>query len=182
MPAMPAGFFPLGHLWFLYQLLLIYVAVIAVRSLVARLDPAQKLRGLVDKAVSGSIRTMAGTFTLGLPVAAALMSLPFWIYWMGIPTPDMTLIPQIPASVGFSTAFVFGWLVHRSQDALAAIAQRWVSNLVHRDRRHRLAAALHAPAADGAAGPDQDGLRAGVRRGGVGLGARAHGRRVALPL
>ena len=129
MPAMPAGFFPLGHLWFLYQLLLIYVVVIAVRSLVARLDPAQKLRGLVDKAVSGSIRTMAGTFTLGLPVAAALISLPFWIYWMGIPTPDMTLIPQVPASVGFSTAFVFGWLVHRSQDALAAIAQRWVSNL-----------------------------------------------------
>ena len=53
MPAMPADFFPLGHLWFLYQLLLIYVAVVAVRSLVARLDPAQKLRGLVDKAVSG---------------------------------------------------------------------------------------------------------------------------------
>jgi ABC-type multidrug transport system ATPase subunit/peptidoglycan/LPS O-acetylase OafA/YrhL len=129
MPAMPAGFFPLGHLWFLYQLLLIYVAVIAVRSLIARLDPAQKLRGLVDKAVTGSIRTMAGTFTLGLPVAAALMSLPFWIYWMGIPTPDMTLVPQIPASVGYSTAFAFGWLVHRSNDALAAIAQRWVSNL-----------------------------------------------------
>jgi ABC-type multidrug transport system ATPase subunit/peptidoglycan/LPS O-acetylase OafA/YrhL len=129
MPAMPAGFFPLGHLWFLYQLLLIYVAVIAVRSLIARLDPAQKFRGLVDKAVTGSIRTMAGTFTLGLPVAAALMSLPFWIYWMGIPTPDMTLVPQIPASVGYSTAFAFGWLVHRSNDALAAIAQRWVSNL-----------------------------------------------------
>jgi ABC-type multidrug transport system ATPase subunit/peptidoglycan/LPS O-acetylase OafA/YrhL len=129
MPAMPKGFFPLGHLWFLYQLLLIYVAVIAVRSLVARLDSAQKLRGLVDKAVSGSIRTMAGTFTLGLPVAAALMSLPFWIYWMGIPTPDMTLIPQVPASVGYGTAFVFGWLVHRSKDALAAIAQRWFSNL-----------------------------------------------------
>ena len=129
MPAMPADFFPLGHLWFLYQLLLIYVAVIAVRSLVARLDPAQKLRGLVDKAVSGSIRTMAGTFTLGLPVAAALMSLPFWIYWMGIPTPDMTLVPQIPASVGFGTAFVFGWLVHRSTNALSAIAQRWIANL-----------------------------------------------------
>jgi ABC-type multidrug transport system ATPase subunit/peptidoglycan/LPS O-acetylase OafA/YrhL len=129
MPAMPADFFPLGHLWFLYQLLLIYVVVITVRGLVARLDPAQKLRGLVDKAVSGSIRSMAGTFTLGLPVAAVLMSLPFWIYWMGIPTPDMTLIPQAPASVGFGTAFVFGWLVHRSKDALAAIAQRWISNL-----------------------------------------------------
>jgi ABC-type multidrug transport system ATPase subunit/peptidoglycan/LPS O-acetylase OafA/YrhL len=129
MPAMPKDFFPLGHLWFLYQLLLIYVAVIAFRSLIARFDPAEKLRGLVDRAVSGSIRTMAGTFTLGLPVAAALMSLPFWFYWMGIPTPDMSLTPQVPASVGFGTAFAFGWLVHRSTDALAAIAQRWFSNL-----------------------------------------------------
>ena len=63
---------------------------------------------------------------------------------MGIPTPGQSLIPQIPASVGFGTAFTFGWLVHRSSDALAAIAQRWFANLVHRDRRHRLAAAHHA--------------------------------------
>ena len=130
MPAMPAGFFPLAHLWFLYQLLLIYVAV--HRGPQPRRPPgsAQKLRGLVDKGGERvDSHAWRGTFTLGLPVAAALMSLPFWIYWMGIPTPDMTLIPQVPASVGFSTAFVFGWLVHRSQDALAAIAQRWVSNL-----------------------------------------------------
>jgi ABC-type multidrug transport system ATPase subunit/peptidoglycan/LPS O-acetylase OafA/YrhL len=130
IPALPEDFFPLGHLWFLYQLLLIYVVVVVVRGLVARLDPAQKLRGLVDKAVSGAIRTMAGTFTLGLPVAAALMSLPFWIYWMGIPTPDSSLIPQVPASVGYGTAFAFGWLVNRSGDALAAITRRWFPNLV----------------------------------------------------
>ena len=127
MPEMPKvpGAFPLTHLWFLYQLLLTYVAVLAIRGIVARLDPAQKLRGLIDKAVTASIRTMTATFTLGLPVAAALMSLSFWFYWQGIPTPDQSLIPQIPASVGFGTAFVFGWLVHRSKDALAAIGQRW---------------------------------------------------------
>ena len=69
--------------------------------IVARLDPAQKLRNIVDTAVTGSIRTFAALFTLGLPVAAALMSLPFWFYWQGIPTPDQSLIPQIPASVGY---------------------------------------------------------------------------------
>jgi ABC-type multidrug transport system ATPase subunit len=58
------------------------------------------------------------------------MSLSFWFYWQGIPTPDQSLIPQIPASVGFGTAFAFGWLVHRSKDALAAIGQRWFANLV----------------------------------------------------
>jgi ABC-type multidrug transport system ATPase subunit/peptidoglycan/LPS O-acetylase OafA/YrhL len=132
MPEMPKvpGAFPFTHLWFLYQLLLIYVAVIAVRSLIARFDPAQKLRCVVDTAVTASIRTMTGVFTLGLPVAAALMTLSFWFYWQGIPTPDQSLIPQIPASVGFGTAFVFGWLVHRSKDALAAIEQRWVQHLV----------------------------------------------------
>jgi ABC-type multidrug transport system ATPase subunit/peptidoglycan/LPS O-acetylase OafA/YrhL len=132
MPEMPKtpGAFPLTHLWFLYQLLLIYVAAIAVRSIVARLDPLQKLRNLVDTAVAGSIRTFAALFTLGLPVAAALMSLPFWFYWQGIPTPDQSLIPQIPASVGFGTAFVFGWLVHRSKGALGAIEQRWFPHLV----------------------------------------------------
>jgi ABC-type multidrug transport system ATPase subunit len=40
------------------------------------------------------------------------------------------LIPQVPASVGFGTAFVFGWLVHRSSNALVAITQRWIPNLV----------------------------------------------------
>ena len=131
MPEMPKvpGAFPLTHLWFLYQLLLTYVAVLAIRGIVAHLDPAQKLRGLIDKAVTASIRTMTATFTLGLPVAAALMSLSFWFYWQGIPTPDQSLIPQIPASVGFGTAFAFGWLVHRSKDALAAIGKRWFANL-----------------------------------------------------
>ncbi|HEU4779310.1 MAG TPA: acyltransferase family protein [Steroidobacteraceae bacterium] len=132
MPEMPKtpGAFPLTHLWFLYQLLLTYVAVLAIRSIIARLDPAQKLRNLVDKLVSGSIRSLVAVFTLGIPLAGALMSLGFWFYWQGIPTPDQSLIPQIPASVGFGTAFVFGWLVHRSKESLSAIQQRWFQHLV----------------------------------------------------
>jgi len=132
MPEMPKvpGAFPLTHLWFLYQLLLIYVAAIAVRSIIARLDRNERLRGLVDKAVTASLQAPIAVFTLGLPVAAALMSLPFWFYWQGIPTPDQSIIPQIPASVGFGTAFAFGWLVHRSRDALSVIGRRWFVHLV----------------------------------------------------
>jgi ABC-type multidrug transport system ATPase subunit/peptidoglycan/LPS O-acetylase OafA/YrhL len=132
MPEMPKvpGAFPLTHLWFLYQLLLIYVAVIALRTIFARLDRGERLRNLIDRAVAGSLQVPVAVFTLGLPLAAALMALPFWFYWQGIPTPDQSLIPAIPASLGFGTAFVFGWLVHRSQVALAAIAQRWFLHLV----------------------------------------------------
>src|SRR5678816_1650616 len=103
---------------------------ISIRALVVRLDPAQKLRGLVDKAVTAAIRMPIGVFVFGLPLAAALMSMPFWLYWMGIPTPDQSLIPQVPATVGFGTAFVVGWLVHRSKDALPAIESRWFVHLV----------------------------------------------------
>jgi peptidoglycan/LPS O-acetylase OafA/YrhL len=88
MPAMPAHWFPLTHLWFLYQLLVLYVGVIAVRALLVRFDRAQKLRCVVDGALTSAIRLPVGVFVFGLPVAAALMSLPFWIYWTGIPTPD----------------------------------------------------------------------------------------------
>jgi hypothetical protein len=63
-------------------------------------------------------------------VAGALMSLPFWFYWQGIPTPDSSLIPQVPATVGFGTAFIFGWLVNRSSGALDAITRGWFVHLV----------------------------------------------------
>ncbi len=132
MPEMPKtpGAFPLTHLWFLYQLLLIYAVVLAVRAIVARLDHAQKLRCFADTLLSGSIRTMTGVFVFGIPLAAALMALPMWFYWQGIPTPDQSLIPQVPAMVGFGTAFTIGWLVHRSKDALTLLSSRWIQHLV----------------------------------------------------
>jgi ABC-type multidrug transport system ATPase subunit len=48
----------------------------------------------------------------------------------GIPTPDQSLIPQIPATVGFGTAFAVGWLVNRAAtSALPVIQQRWLVHL-----------------------------------------------------
>ena len=129
-PQPPPGWFPLTHLWFLYELLLLYVAVIALRALVVRFDGAQKLRNLIDALVVNSIRMRIAVFTLGIPVAGALMTLPFWFYWQGIPTPDSSLIPQVPATVGFGTAFIFGWLVNRSTTALDAITRGWFVHLV----------------------------------------------------
>jgi ABC-type multidrug transport system ATPase subunit/peptidoglycan/LPS O-acetylase OafA/YrhL len=129
-PAMPPGFFPLAHLWFLYQLLLLYVAVIAVRAIILKLDVAQKLRSTIDRLVSGSIHKMVGVFVLGIPLSATLIWLPMWFYWTGIPTPDMSLIPQVPATVGFGTAFIFGWLVNRSANALEAMTRRWQEHLL----------------------------------------------------
>jgi ABC-type multidrug transport system ATPase subunit/peptidoglycan/LPS O-acetylase OafA/YrhL len=127
MPAMPdiPGFFMLTHLWFLYYLLILYAVALAIRALIARLDGAQALRNLVDRLVAASLRAPIAVLALGIPLAAALVAIPVYFYGQGIPTPDMSLIPQVPATVGYGTAFAFGWLVHRSSGALAAIAQRW---------------------------------------------------------
>ncbi len=131
-PEMPKTFgaLPLFHLWFLYQLLWLYAGALLVRSVVAALDRGQVLRGFIDRAVAGSVRWGAATLLLGLPLVASLLATPTWFPWLGIPTPDQSLIPQLPATVGFGTAFAFGWLVHRSSGALAAITARWLPHLV----------------------------------------------------
>ncbi len=67
---------------------------------------------------------------LGIPAALALMALPTWFFWSGIPAPDQTVIPQLAPLVGYGVAFGFGWLVHRSRDALASIARHWLPNLL----------------------------------------------------
>jgi peptidoglycan/LPS O-acetylase OafA/YrhL len=125
----PENFFPLLHLWFLYYLLILYVAVIALRAVLVRLDSAQKMRSLVDRGIAGAIRLPIGVLVFGLPLAATLLSQASVDYW-GIPTPGLSLIPQVPASVGYGTAFIVGWLVNRSQGALAAIELRWAMHLV----------------------------------------------------
>jgi ABC-type multidrug transport system ATPase subunit/peptidoglycan/LPS O-acetylase OafA/YrhL len=131
MPEMPKSVFaiPLAHLWFLYQLLVLYVGALAIRAIFVRLDAGQKLRGLIDTAVEWSLRAPIAVLTLGLPLAATLMAIPMYFYWTGIPTPEHSLIPQVPASVGYGTAFAFGWLVNRSRGALEAIAKNWLLNL-----------------------------------------------------
>ena len=131
-PEMPKTFgaLPLFHLWFLYQLLWLYAGALLIRAAVARLDREQRLRRLVDRAVAGSLRWPAGALLLGLPLVASLLSLPMWFPWMGIPTPDQTLVPQLAATVGYGTAFGFGWLVNRSAGALAALSARWLPHLV----------------------------------------------------
>jgi len=132
MPPMPTvpGAFPLTHLWFLYQLLLLYVAVTVLRAFIVPFDRAGRVRCFVDMVVTSSLRLPVAVLLLGIPVALALIAQPMWFYWMSIPTPDGSLIPQVPAMAGFGTAFAFGWLVNRATGALQAIERGWLPNLL----------------------------------------------------
>ncbi|MGQ3054423.1 MAG: ATP-binding cassette domain-containing protein [Roseateles sp.] len=132
MPEMPKqpGAFPLTHLWFLYQLLWLYAGALLARSVVIRLDRGQVLRDAVDRAVTAALRWPAAALLLGLPLAGVLLATPMWFPWGGIPTPDQSLIPQLPASVGYGVAFAFGWLVQRAPGALDAMRSRWALHVL----------------------------------------------------
>jgi ABC-type multidrug transport system ATPase subunit/peptidoglycan/LPS O-acetylase OafA/YrhL len=127
-PPAPALAFPLGHLWFLYVLTLIYAAALPVRAAIARVDVSGALRRAVDAAMRVTLAGPWAALILGLPLAAAFLVSP-WLLWSGIPTPDQSLIPNLPAAVGFSSAFAVGWLLHRQPALLKSIERWWAPHL-----------------------------------------------------
>lgn len=127
-----AGFpaFPLTHLWFLYSLLQLYAATLILRGLVALIDRRGRLRAGVDRIVRALVRSPFGIVVLAAPTALVLILQPQWLQWVGIATPDSSLVPNLSAVVGFGTAFGFGWLLHRQSDLLQVWKRRWLLNLV----------------------------------------------------
>lgn len=123
-PAITAETFPLTHLWFLYVLLLLYagMAVIKIVTDVTRIGAPlgrmlDKLTGLLTKA--DMIIPL-----LALPLAATFYMNGEWNMWLGIKTPDTGIVPNTMAITGYTTAFVFGWWLHRRADLLDHLASR----------------------------------------------------------
>ncbi|GHC07450.1 acyltransferase family protein [Thermomonas carbonis] len=112
--------FPLTHLWFLYVLLLCYIAALIVRVTLGRSAFAQHVADTAVRVLASPV----GPLLLALPLAAALITHPKWFAWFGIPTPDQSLYPSLAACVAFGSAFGFGWLLHRQQ----ALLQRWAAH------------------------------------------------------
>jgi peptidoglycan/LPS O-acetylase OafA/YrhL len=120
-PPQPAGSFPLIHLWFLYYLLLFYGAAALLRGLGGLVRLAGPVMWLADRITAIIVKSGVLVVALGLPAAWVLYQQPGWALWAGIPTPDSTVIPQVPALIAFGTAFAVGWLLHRQVALLASI-------------------------------------------------------------
>ena len=121
--------FPLTHLWFLYQLLWLYAGMLGAwrgRAAGPPCNPSWLGGPCRDRRHPLACRG----FDAGWPLAAVLLSTPMWFPAGGIPTPDQSLIPQLPATVGYGMGFAFGWLLHRAPGALAALQARWVLHLL----------------------------------------------------
>ena len=113
--------FDLTHLWFLHQLLVLYVLVLGVRWLVARWDVSGGKMRRVD-GWFGRVLTRPGTFYWFLvPSIPLLLLMRSW----GVDTPKESLVPHLPTTLLFGYCFIAGWLWHRQPDLLETIARRW---------------------------------------------------------
>ena len=81
------GGFNLGHLWFLYYLLIFYVLALAIRWLVVAVDPRGALAAACDRVVVFLMRGVWGPVLIALPIAAYLYQLESWTEWLGLPAP-----------------------------------------------------------------------------------------------
>jgi peptidoglycan/LPS O-acetylase OafA/YrhL len=120
---------PLLHTWFLYLLLWLYAAALAVVGLMRVIDREGRIGKIVDGFVRGIVRTQLAPVVLALPLFAFFAFEQSWIPWGGVRTPDMGLVPNAPACIGYATAFGFGWLLHRQIDLLAVWRRWWPLHL-----------------------------------------------------
>jgi peptidoglycan/LPS O-acetylase OafA/YrhL len=125
-PALPR--FPFTHLWFLYVLLEFYAATLLLRAAVTWLDRTGSFRAAVDRLVALMMRSPLAPVILAVPLGLCLSLDPTWTGWMGVRTPDSSLVTNLQALVGFGTAFGFGWVLHRQLDLLPVLQRRWGLN------------------------------------------------------
>jgi glucans biosynthesis protein C len=127
-PVLPR--FPLTHLWFLYALLEFYAAALVLRAVIVWLDPTGRLRVGIDRLIALVMRTRLAPAILAVPIGVVLSLDPTWIGFLGVRTPDQSLVTNLQAWVGFGGAFGFGWLLHRQVDLIRILERRWLLNLV----------------------------------------------------
>jgi glucan biosynthesis protein C len=125
LPPPPPLAVPLTHLWFLYTLLLLYAVTLGVRAMVRRIDTAGVIGLAIDSAINTLARWSLVPVVLAMPVFGAFLSMSEWFRWFGVPTPDQSLVPPFAAAVAFTTAFAFGWFLHRHTHLLPIMERRW---------------------------------------------------------
>jgi glucan biosynthesis protein C len=121
--------FPLTHLWFLYVLLEFYAGILILRAGVVLVDKTGRIRLVIDRLLSLVVRNPVAPVVLAVPVCIAFVADPNWLMWVGVRTPDSSLVTNAQALIGFGTAFGFGWLLHRQTELVRMLEQRCILNL-----------------------------------------------------
>ena len=113
----------LGHLWFLYYLLIFYVAALALMPLAGRAPAAIGAR--LEKLFGLMVAKWWGPLAAGFLTAVTLipMTLP------GLDT-EASLLPPLRVLIAYGVFFGFGWLLFRQHHLLETLARRWAPALI----------------------------------------------------
>ena len=123
-PPLTLETFPLTHLWFLWVLLILYVAMLVLRAPFAMADRDGGWGRFVDR-ITGALIGPWTPALMAAPLAIAFWLAPNWTPFFGIPTPDTGLVPNPVALTAFGTAFGLGFLLDRRRDLLGRIERLW---------------------------------------------------------
>lgn len=119
--------FDLTHLWFLHQLLIVYVLFLSLRVLWQRLLEPWPIWGRrVDRGFASLCNSGWCAVVLAVATAPMLMLMDSW----GVDTPQKSLLPHLPTTLLYGFLFCVGWLLHRQPELLEQSARRWRSRLL----------------------------------------------------
>ncbi len=118
------GSFGLAHLWFLYFLILFNVAVLAGRSLLIRFFPESTSNAAerLTKFVHWAMRSPFGALTVAALMAPLLWSMKGWV---GVTTPNQSLIPLWNSFAVYFLFFLGGWFLYRQSHVLPTLFHQW---------------------------------------------------------
>jgi glucans biosynthesis protein C len=106
------------HLWFLYDLLFLYAAALAVRPLLRRMPDG--LRRGVETAFSRLATSAWGP--MAWSAATALTLVPMSIAGLDTST---SFTPPLRILIAYGVFFAFGWLLYRRRDLIESFGRQW---------------------------------------------------------
>jgi glucan biosynthesis protein C len=108
----------LGHLWFLWHLMIFYVAAALLAPLAARI-PAHAI-ARVESAFAALATSIAGALAMSAITAVTLLP-------MTAPALDTPLAfaPPLRVLIAYAVFFSFGWLMYRRRDIIEPFGAKW---------------------------------------------------------
>ncbi len=119
---------PMLHLWFLYDLILLYAATLILKAIFDRaFSSNHEIHRWIGEKYRQLILSPANIYILAIPCAALLLPMKMWIGVEGYPD---YFLPDWNGFLAYWIFFGVGWLLYSQQDLLKAFHLRWRFNLL----------------------------------------------------
>ena len=112
----------LGHLWFLWDLMIFYIVVVAAAPLASRIP--SRWRDRIESTFASIATTLGGALVLAIVTTITLLPME----GPALETSD-ALLPPIRILVAYGVFFAFGWLLYWRRDLLVPFGARWKTTM-----------------------------------------------------